>query len=251
MSPADPRLNRLRFVRRDIRAAARGIHCASTCVARAGQESLVQRIVDRYLRRPSFATLLQMLLRRDARAPLSRIFVGGPSTWSINPRVTVQLAASHPPHFEAARLTREVWTRQSHTILHDRDHVQSFLERILQREVRVAPVGRTSGALAESLPNRFGPGLPESRSPAQPPRSATWPERVFRRPTAVSGEASSDQGTSAAPSSAGSRLGPPASRMEPARAATVSPVELQRITEQVIHTIDRRIIASRERRGEG
>ena len=251
MSPADPRLNRMRFVRRDIRAAAGGLHCASARGLRPGQESLAQRIVDRYSRRRSFGTLLQMLLRHDARPPMSRIFVGGPSAWSINPRVTVRLAASHPARFEAARLTREVRTRQSHLVLRDRDHVQTFLERILQREVRVAPTGALSGALAESAPDRLSPGLAESRIPGPTAPSSAWPERVFRRPAAVSGQRSSSDEIPVAASSAASRMAGPPARMKPGQAATLSPLELQRITDQVIHTIDRRIIASRERRGEG
>jgi hypothetical protein len=196
-------------------------------------------------------------------------------------RFVATIAARHGAGTRRAlRLARTVVRGMRVAIARGGDRV-TIAPRIELRVVSVARAAGTTAAGAHaSMPAAertaprtlsapsMEPLLSRSRARGVREESAASPNAIVTRALARSGDAPVERTTPAAPAPPIPRVlrrhapvtieppqparhdgWPPRSPMPPARAAQLTPVELDRITDHIVHTIDRRVAAFRERQG--
>jgi len=241
-------------IARDPRMIARGVRRRRFALhfSGANAERFSQAIIARHSGGVGFGPLLELVLRRRAERVLNRTTVHSPLNVQVSPLLTLTLTSSRALHFATTRYERFMKTEVERIVLPSRLE-RTMIERLVTREIRHEPSALAAAAIGELPRNgRTGP------RPAQLERTAENIElhepsrRIFRRsaptgqadssPRIVAGNAASLRGSIAWEPA----LAKPGAARKP---EPISPHELSRITDHVIDTIDRRITASRERRG--
>jgi hypothetical protein len=166
------------------------------------------------------------------------VVAGAPATFVIAPRIELRLAtgalgagvAIRPAGGRLASVARELPRTVS------APSAMPMLERASRRAVRDdAQVSGPGGRVRRELSARPGPDVGPMPAGAPP----TSPARVLRR-----------RAPAVVPMPAPARDEPVVRASgQPARPVPLSPVEINRLTDHIVQTIDRRIAAFRERQG--
>lgn len=174
----------------------------------------------------------RVLLRRR------RLLVAGtPVTFAFAPRIELRLATSASAARDVHRFAGEHVARstrvQPRTV--SASSAAAMLRRAGSRTVRDDAHGsEPSARVRRALSSR-----PPAHADVMPADAFGPPARVLRR-----------RATTAAPPPAPQRDEPVVRATgQPARPAPLSPVEINRLTDHIVHTIERRIAAFRERQG--
>jgi hypothetical protein len=239
---------------RDPRVTARGVRPRRFPRNLRGEntERFAQAIIARHSGGVGFGPLVELVLRRRAARVLSQTTAHSALNVHVSPLLTLNFASNRAVHFATTRSERFMKTEVQRVALPPRLE-RTIIERLVAREIRHEPP-TLAAARSGELP-RHG----QTSSPAAPlertAESAVPPEpsrRVFRRSVPIH---LSDSSPRTAAQNGALLRGPiapepPLTRPSLARKPEpISPHELSRITDHVIDTIDRRITASRERRG--
>lgn len=191
---------------------------------------------------------VELVLRHRAAPVLNQTTAHSTLNVHVSPLLTLNFANNRALHFATTRSERFMKTEVQRVVLPSRLE-RTIIERLVAREIRHEPPTLATARSGE-LP-RTG----QTSSPAATVETAEPPEpsrRVFRRSARMR---ESDSSPRIAAQNGALLRGsiapePPLTRPGAARKSEpISPHELGRITDHVIDTIDRRITASRERRG--
>ena len=170
--------------------------------------------------------------------PRRTVIAGAPATIAFAPRIELRLARSGPRDVFGA------WTAQARKTRVAREPVRTvsapsaapMLLRAVRRTVRDdAPSSGPDARVRRELSSRSSSAADRVASHTEP----SPPARVLRRraPAVVAAPAAArDESVVRTP-------------VQPARPVPLSPVEINRLTDHIVQTIDRRIAAFRERQG--
>jgi hypothetical protein len=238
---------------RDPRVTARGVRPRRFPLRLRGEnaERFAETIIARHSGGVGFGPLVELVLRRRAARVLNQTTAHSSLNVHVSPLLTLNFASNRALHFATTRSERFMKTEVQRVVLPSLE--RTIIERLVAREIRQEPP--TLAAARSGEPPRNGQTISRAAPVEQTVETAEPPapsRRVFRR-RAPMRESDSSPRTAAQNGALlrGSMASePPLTKPSAARKPEpISPHELNRITDHVIDTIDRRITASRERRG--
>lgn len=244
----------LNRARRDVRASRNGLRLAHRPTRRETSAEFAAALLARYADRQMGPAGLDLVLLRT-RAPAAGQHIVNRLAVQVQPRLQLLLRAGSPPGSPGVATVPvpalQTLVRPLTRLLRERIETQTTVERLLARQVRAEGPASASGvptSLAQAAPALPAMATLARGRPPVPPVPAI--PRVIRRsapPPVAQPEA---RGLGQAAPSFQDRAWPDSQRRAgAAQPGFSSPADLDRLTEEVVRAIDRRIVAHRERLG--
>lgn len=202
----------------------------------AAAEAFIEAIAGRYGARPITASRVELALAYESPAQ-HNYFQSGPQV-DISPGVTIHERRTF------AGIVREIAATAERSEGYGEAQAAALFERLFSRRTRVeALVAPREASLPHDPAILARPAIRASLRPEVV-------ERIVPRARAIDKSSATAESSATIPPAANVvGWGTPAAFTEPPKPVTLPAPEVKRVAEQVMHEIDRRIIARRERMG--